>query len=156
MLIAVSVASIIATVVSVNQEKVATRIGKMSNTPEGRLYFACVESILMPVGLFWFGWTSYSSIPWIIPTIAIGCSTIGILSIYLATFNYLADTYHRYASSAIAAQSFCAFICPHSGDKGSTRLQRTTLITLRPQRPWRRVSTGDGCYVYQSWIPRCL
>lgn len=25
----------------------------------------------------------------------------------LATFNYLADVYHRYASSALAAQSFC-------------------------------------------------
>ncbi|KAL4770403.1 major facilitator superfamily domain-containing protein [Aspergillus nidulans var. acristatus] len=104
---AVSIAAIVGTVLSVNQEKLAARVGKISNTPEGRLYFACVESILMPVGLFWFGWTSYSSIPWIVPTIAIGCSTIGILSIYLATFNYLADTYHRYASSAIAAQSFC-------------------------------------------------
>ncbi|KAL4899755.1 hypothetical protein BDW74DRAFT_188919 [Aspergillus multicolor] len=103
----VSIAAIIGTVLSVNQESVAARFGKMSSTPEGRLYFACIESILMPVGLFWFGWTSYSSIPWIVPTIAIGCSTIGILSIYLATFNYLADTYHRYASSAIAAQSFC-------------------------------------------------
>lgn len=61
----------------------------------------------MPIGLFWFGWTSYSSVPWIVPTLAIGCATMGIFSIYLATFNYLADTYHRYASSAIAAQSFC-------------------------------------------------
>ncbi|KAL4953649.1 major facilitator superfamily domain-containing protein [Aspergillus filifer] len=104
---AVSVASIIATAVSLGREKIAERFGKLSSTPEGRLYFTCVESILMPVGLFWFGWTSYSSIPWIVPTVALGCSTIGILSIYLATFNYLADTYHRYASSAIAAQSFC-------------------------------------------------
>lgn len=30
----------------------------------------------------------------------------GIFSIYLAVFNYLADSYHRYASSALAAQSF--------------------------------------------------
>lgn len=83
------------------------RIGKMSSTPEGRLLFACVESVLMPIGLFWFGWTSFPSVPWIVPTIAVGCATMGIFSIYLATFNYLADTYHRYASSAIAAQSFC-------------------------------------------------
>lgn len=40
---------------------------------------------------------------------AVGCATMGIFSIYLATFNYLADTYHRYASSAIAAQSCCKF-----------------------------------------------
>lgn len=32
---------------------------------------------------------------------------MGIYSVYLATFNYLADVYHRYASSALAAQSFC-------------------------------------------------
>jgi Fe2+ transport system protein B len=32
---------------------------------------------------------------------------MGIFSIYLAVFNYFADTYHRYASSALAAQSFC-------------------------------------------------
>ena len=53
------------------------------------------------------GWTSFPSIHWIVPTLAIGCATMGIFSIYLAVFNYLADTYHRYASSALAAQSFC-------------------------------------------------
>lgn len=87
----------------------------MPATPEGRLYFVCVESILMPAGLFWFGWTSYPSVPWIVPTLALGCATMGIFSIYLATFNYLADTYHRYASSAIAAQSFCTPSAPPIG-----------------------------------------
>jgi hypothetical protein len=77
------------------------------SSPEGRLYFACVESALLPIGLFWFGWTQFSTIPWIVPTLAVGCATMGIYSIYLATFNYFADTYHRYASSALAAQSFC-------------------------------------------------
>ncbi|PCG88223.1 Major facilitator superfamily domain, general substrate transporter [Penicillium occitanis (nom. inval.)] len=104
---AISVGAILATLLSIYQEKIAIRFGKMSNTPEGRLYFACIESILMPVGLFWFGWTSFSSVPWIVPSIAVGCATMGIFSVYLAVFNYLADTYHRYASSAIAAQSCC-------------------------------------------------
>lgn len=61
---------------------------------------------LLPIGLFWFGWTTSSSIPWIIPVLAIGCAQIGIFVIYLAVFNYLADVYHAYASSALAAQSF--------------------------------------------------
>ncbi|QMW41533.1 hypothetical protein G4B11_004857 [Aspergillus flavus] len=69
---AVSIGALLATPLSIYQEKFAMRI-----------------------------------VPWIVPTIAVGCSTIGIFSIYLAAFNYLADTYHRYASSAIAAQSFC-------------------------------------------------
>ncbi|XHG00830.1 hypothetical protein AWENTII_004244 [Aspergillus wentii] len=104
---AVSIGALLATIMSIYQEKLALRFGKMSSTPEGRLYFTCIESVLMPIGLFWFGWTSFPSVPWIVPTLAIACATMGIFSIYLATFNYLADTYHRYASSAIAAQSFC-------------------------------------------------
>ncbi|KAL5363336.1 major facilitator superfamily domain-containing protein [Aspergillus floccosus] len=101
------VAVIFATIISIYQEKIAMRFWKLPRTPEARLYFVCVQSALMPIGLFWFGWTSFSSVPWIVPTLAVGCATMGILSIYLAVFNYLADTYHRYASSAIAAQSCC-------------------------------------------------
>jgi multidrug resistance protein len=104
---AISVAAAIFTVVCIYQEKLAKKHNKLPDSPEARLYFACYESVLMPIGLFMFGWTSYSSVHWIVPTIAIGLATMGIFSIYLAVFNYLADTYHRYASSALAAQSFC-------------------------------------------------
>ncbi|KAK7913935.1 Efflux pump FUBT [Apiospora marii] len=75
--------------------------------PESRLYFICVSSILLPLGLYLFGFTSHPSMHWMSPTVAIGLATMGIYSIYLATFNYLADAYHDYASSALAAQSFC-------------------------------------------------
>ncbi|GAB1205260.1 hypothetical protein APSETT445_003933 [Aspergillus pseudonomiae] len=101
------VAVIIATLISIYQERVVSRFVTLPNTPEKRLYFACVQAVLMPAGLFWFGWSSYPSVHWIAPAMAVGCATMGILSIYLAVFNYLADTYHRFASSAIAAQSCC-------------------------------------------------
>jgi multidrug resistance protein len=104
---AMCVGALIASVLSIYQEKIARKHGKLINTPEGRLYFACVESACMPIGLFMFGWTSGPGVPWIVPTIAVGIATIGIFTIYLSVFNYLADTYHRYASSALAAQSFC-------------------------------------------------
>ena len=105
--IAMCVAVIIATLISIYQERVVSRFVTLPNTPEKRLYFACVQAVLMPAGLFWFGWSSYPSVHWIAPAMAVGCATMGILSIYLAVFNYLADTYHRFASSAIAAQSCC-------------------------------------------------
>jgi len=104
---AISIAAILFTIVCIYQEKIAKKYNKLPKTPEARLYFACYESVLMPIGLFMFGWSSYSSVHWIVPTIAIAIATMGIFSIYLAVFNYLADTYHRYASSALAAQSFC-------------------------------------------------
>lgn len=104
---AMCIASILAALLSIHQEKIGRKYGKLSSTPESRLYFVCVESALMPIGMFLFGWTGAEKMHWLAPAISIGIATIGIFSIYLATFNYLADTYHRYASSALAAQSFC-------------------------------------------------
>ncbi|ERT00525.1 hypothetical protein HMPREF1624_03898 [Sporothrix schenckii ATCC 58251] len=75
--------------------------------PEARLCGACVTSILLPVGLFIFGFTARPDYHWIAPVFGIGISTVGIFAIYLSTFNYLADVYHRFASSALAAQGCC-------------------------------------------------
>lgn len=103
------VAAILSMILSIVQEKWAVKHYpvKINGTPEGRLLFTCVESALMPIGIFWFGWTCYSSIHWIVPTIGIGIATMGIFSIFLATFNYTADVYHVYASSALAASGLC-------------------------------------------------
>jgi multidrug resistance protein len=140
---AMCIASILATILSIYQEKIARSYGKLANSPEGRLYFACVESACMPIGLFMFGWTSFSSVHWIVPSIAIGIATVGIFAIYLSTFNYLADTYHRYASSALAAQSFCrnmlgkssTILCPLT-----VTLRRTELTLSR----WRFPTHHDA------------
>ncbi|GAP84430.2 putative MFS multidrug transporter [Rosellinia necatrix] len=78
-----------------------------AESPESRLYFTCFTAALLPIGLYLFGFSAEPSVHWIVPTIAIGLATAGIYYIYLATFNYLADTYRAYASSALAAQSFC-------------------------------------------------
>jgi MFS family permease len=37
--------------------------------PEFRLPPTIAGSILVPIGLFWFGWTTYSSVHWIVPII---------------------------------------------------------------------------------------
>ncbi|KAI1800342.1 MFS general substrate transporter [Daldinia bambusicola] len=78
-----------------------------AHSPESRLYFTCFTSVLLPAGLYLFGFASQPSIHWMVPTFAIFLATMGIFYIYLATFNYLADIYQAYASSALAAQSFC-------------------------------------------------
>lgn len=75
--------------------------------PESRLYFTCITATLLPIGLFIFGFTARPETHWASPAVAIGLATMGIFSVYLATFNYLADVYHAYASSALAAQSCC-------------------------------------------------
>ncbi|KAI0380282.1 MFS general substrate transporter [Hypomontagnella monticulosa] len=78
-----------------------------AESPESRLYFTCFTSVLLPAGLYLFGFASQPSIHWMVPTFSIFLATMGIFYVYLATFNYLADIYQAYASSALAAQSFC-------------------------------------------------
>lgn len=75
--------------------------------PESRLYFTCLTATFLPLGLFLFGFTSRETIHWISPAVALCLASMGIYSVYLATFNYLADFYQAYASSALAAQSCC-------------------------------------------------
>jgi hypothetical protein len=76
-----------------------------ADSPEARLYFSCMTSLLLPAGLF-VAFLSPASTSHYTQAIGIGFANWGIYSVYLATFNYLADTYHMYASSALAAQSF--------------------------------------------------
>lgn len=101
------IGTLLMTTLSILQENLAARRKGWNSVPEHRLYFSCVESICLPIGLFIFGWTPHHHVHWIVPAIAVGISTAGIFSVYLSVFNYLADTYHQYASSALAAQSFC-------------------------------------------------
>ncbi|KAI6358040.1 hypothetical protein MCOR25_007459 [Pyricularia grisea] len=78
-----------------------------TNAPESRLYFTCITAALLPIGMLAFGLSSSADLHWIGPAASIAVATVGIQAVYLASFNYLADVYQQYASSAIAAQSCC-------------------------------------------------
>ncbi|KAI1314001.1 major facilitator superfamily domain-containing protein [Xylaria venustula] len=125
-----------------------------AESPESRLYFTCFTAVFLPFGLFLFGFSAHPSIHWIVPTIGIGFATAGIYYVYLAAFNYLADIYQAYASSAIAAQSFCRNILggvfplittplfTNLGDDGAGGLLGAIAILLTFV-PWALVLFGD-------------
>ncbi|KAK4671395.1 hypothetical protein QC764_600630 [Podospora pseudoanserina] len=75
--------------------------------PEARLYTACLLSIAMSIGMFMYGSLMIPDIHWIFAALSVTVVTFGSYSIYLAVFTYFADVYATYASSAMAAQSFC-------------------------------------------------
>lgn len=74
--------------------------------PEARLYYAAAGAILAPIGLFIFAWTGRPGISPAAPIIGLTVFNLALFPVYLAVFSYLADVYERYASSALAAQSF--------------------------------------------------
>lgn len=73
--------------------------------PEERLVPMFLGSILLPIGLFWFGWTSNKHIIWV-PQVLAGIPIgFGILIIFMQGFNYIIDVYLMFANSAIAANT---------------------------------------------------
>ena len=76
------------------------------DSPEARLYFTCITALFLPAGLFG-AFLSPSYMDEYSRAVGLGFATWGIFSVYLAAFNYLADAYLIYASSALAAQSMC-------------------------------------------------
>ena len=75
--------------------------------PEWRLPIAMVGGVLFSIGLFWFGWTSYTgNVHWIVPVLSGLFTGFGIFSIFLSLLNYIVDAYLMFAASAIAANTF--------------------------------------------------
>lgn len=70
--------------------------------PEQRLLPAVAGSFIIPIGLFLFGWTSRTSIHWIVPAIGAGLVSAGMISIMNNILLYVALAYPRYSATLFA------------------------------------------------------
>lgn len=73
--------------------------------PEARLPHLMLLSWLIPIGLFWFAWTSAPSIHWASCIVAGVPFGIGFVALFLGITSYLIDCYGRYSASALAANA---------------------------------------------------
>lgn len=71
--------------------------------PEFRLPLANIGSVLIPLSLFWFGWTVEEHAHWLASISATFFYGIGQVMILNTTQNYFIDSFEKYAASAIAA-----------------------------------------------------
>jgi hypothetical protein len=58
--------------------------------PEELLPPSIVGSIFIPIGMFWFAWTNYPSIHWIVSIMAGVPFGFGMLLVFISAFNYIA------------------------------------------------------------------
>ncbi|KAL8735512.1 MAG: hypothetical protein Q9181_002755 [Wetmoreana brouardii] len=78
-----------------------------SPVPEARLPLSIPASLLgLTGGLFWYGWSSYPHIHWILPIVGLALIGFGIMVIVNTVDLYITDAYAKYAGSAIAAVAF--------------------------------------------------
>lgn len=102
--ITISIGSVLGFLTSIYQERLYRKYYP-SRGIEARLLTPCIAAFLLPIGMFIYAWSSFSSVHWISLCIGITIYMWGTFIVYLGVFTYLADCYGPYASSALAGQS---------------------------------------------------
>lgn len=93
-------------IMAITKTRFARKLKKHGRVvPEERLPPMIIASVLLPAGLFWFGWTSNPHVSWVPQVIAGVPIGLGILVIFMQGLNYIIDVYMMFANSAIAANT---------------------------------------------------
>jgi DHA1 family multidrug resistance protein-like MFS transporter len=80
--------------------------------PEWRLPSIMAGGVSFTIGIFWFGWTGFTTdIHWIVPALSGIFTGFGLMSIFLQAINYLVDAYLMFAASALAGNTFMRSLC---------------------------------------------
>jgi MFS family permease len=89
------------------QAAAVDKIKPNSRLPEVRLYLSVPGSFLgLTGGLFWYSWTSYSHLSWVLPSVGLAFVGFGSVVVMQAIMMYITDAYAKYAGSASAAVCF--------------------------------------------------
>lgn len=80
---------------------------KGADRPEVRLHWIMVGpgSLLVPIGLFIYGWTCYYKVHWIVPMIGSAIMSIGMIMITMCVQTYLVESFPTNAASVSAANT---------------------------------------------------
>jgi len=73
--------------------------------PEVRLLPLLPGSLIVPIGLLWYGWSAAAPTHWVVPIIGTSLVGLGTLAIFMPVQSYLIDAFTLYASSAAAANT---------------------------------------------------
>jgi len=86
-------------------------VQKLGSVPEARLPHLIIIVWLLPIGIFWFGWTAMPPTPWISSILAGIPFGFALVMLFLGINSYLTDCYERYSASALAANTMlrCLF-----------------------------------------------
>ncbi|KAE8135383.1 major facilitator superfamily domain-containing protein [Aspergillus pseudotamarii] len=87
-------------------DKIYQRLRAKNNgqpKPEFRLPMLCAVAVVVPIGLFWYGWSARTSIHWIMPNIGAAIYSGATVVQLVCVQGYLIDAYQVYAASAMAS-----------------------------------------------------
>lgn len=82
--------------------------------PEYRLPLVLPFSLLIPIGIFIYGWTAHYKVHWVAPNIGAAILAMGLIVCFNCAQGYVVDTYTTYAASATGAAAFVRTMCGFS------------------------------------------
>jgi MFS family permease len=88
------------------QDRIYRALKKRNNgvgKPEFRVPLMIPGALLVPVGLFWYGWSAQAHTHWILPNIGAAIFAGGVIIGFQCIQTYIVDSYTRYAASAVGA-----------------------------------------------------
>lgn len=87
-------------------DRLYRRLKKSNNNtgrPEFRVPLMVPGSLLVPIGLFIYGWSAQKHTHWIVPNIGAAMFAAGVIIGFQGIQTYIVDSYTRFAASALAA-----------------------------------------------------
>jgi MFS transporter, DHA1 family, multidrug resistance protein len=79
--------------------------------PEDRLFSALYGSLVLPIGLFWFGFSAKADGHWMSPIVAQGVTMLGSILIYVPCNFFMLDVYgSKYGASSAGASSLLRYV----------------------------------------------
>ncbi|KAJ5953368.1 Major facilitator superfamily domain general substrate transporter [Penicillium verhagenii] len=103
----------IALIIYTTKTRFARKLAKHDRVvPEERLIPMMIASVLLPIGLFWLGWTSNKNISWVPQVIAGVPIGLGILVIFMQDLNYIIAVYMISIAANTLVRSLCGGTFP--------------------------------------------
>ncbi|KAH8678905.1 MFS multidrug transporter-like protein [Tricladium varicosporioides] len=88
------------------QDRIYRLLKKRNNgvgKPEFRVPLMIPGAALVPIGLFWYGWSAEAHMHWIMPNIGAAIFAAGVIVGFQCIQTYIVDSYTRFAASAVGA-----------------------------------------------------
>ncbi|KAF8854548.1 cycloheximide resistance protein [Acephala macrosclerotiorum] len=89
-------------------DRLVTKLTKQNGgtaKPEYRLPVMFIGALIVPIGLFMYGWAAEAKVHYIVPIIGTAFLGAGLFLIFMPALGYLVDAYISYAASVSAAST---------------------------------------------------
>ena len=77
--------------------------------PGERLSHALIGAPVLPISIFWMGWTSWPGVSLWSPLVASVAFGFAVMQLYISCYQYIIDSYEIFAASALVGMTLTRY-----------------------------------------------